>query len=213
VRRWRHRLAAIRLALAVPAGAAVMTAALVLGGGWAVAVTGGWSTTALVLLASIWLHLGRMDARQTAAQARVNDFSRSTADLIVLAASVASLVSVSLTLVEAGRHHGADKALLIALAFASVALSWASVHTIYALRYGDLYYSDPGSKGIDFPQEPDYLDFAYLALTLGMTYQVSDTSLSARVMRRTAIRHALLSYLFGAVIVAVAINAVASLLK
>jgi len=205
--------AAQRLAIAAPAGIAVLVAALLADGGWAVAATGGWSTTALVFVASIWLHLGRMDATQTAAHARTEDPSRTVADLVLLAASVASLVAVSLTLLEAGRHHGADKVLLIALAFASVALSWTSVHTIYALRYGGLYYSDPGSKGIDFPQAPDYLDFAYLALTIGMTYQVSDTSLAARVMRRTAIRHALLSYLFGAVIVAVAINAVASLLK
>jgi uncharacterized membrane protein len=80
------------------------------------------------------------------------------------------------------------------------------------LRYALLYYSDePG--GIDFgPAEPpSYRDFAYLALTLGMTFQVSDTALGTTVMRATALRHALLSYLFGAIILAVAINLVAGL--
>jgi uncharacterized membrane protein len=56
------------------------------------------------------------------------------------------------------------------------------------------------------------VDFAYLAFTIGMTFQVSDTNLTAKPIRRTALRHALISYLFGAVIVALVINIVASLL-
>jgi uncharacterized membrane protein len=69
--------------------------------------------------------------------------------------------------------------------------------------------------GIAFNEKdpPDYVDFAYVALTIGLTFQVSDTDLSSKQMRRTALRHALLSYLFGAVIVALTINVVASLLS
>jgi uncharacterized membrane protein len=69
--------------------------------------------------------------------------------------------------------------------------------------------------GIEFNQDdrPNYRDFIYFALTIGMTYQVSDTNLTDRVMRHLVTRHALLSYLFGAVIVALAINTVASLLQ
>jgi len=82
---------------------------------------------------------------------------------------------------------------------------------VYTLRYADLYYQHEG--GLDFNQteEPDYRDFAYLAFTIGMTYQVSDTNLRLKAVRRTALRHALLSYLFGAVIIAMTINIVASL--
>jgi uncharacterized membrane protein len=67
--------------------------------------------------------------------------------------------------------------------------------------------------GIDFNQhdDPDYHDFAYLAFTIGMTYQVSDTDLTTRAVRRTALRHALLSYVFGTAIIAVTINVVAGL--
>jgi uncharacterized membrane protein len=99
----------------------------------------------------------------------------------VVSASVCSLVPVGLTVLSAGRHHGTDKVLLILLATSVVALSWALVHTVYALRYGDLYYATP-TGGIDFNDsgEPDYRDFAYLALTIGMTYQVSDTNLTTR---------------------------------
>ena len=108
----------------------------------------------------------------------------------------------------------ATKALLIALAIAVVSLSWLTVHTLYLVRYGDLYYSDP-IGGIDFNDDepPDYRDFAYLALTIGMTFQVSDTSLTSKAMRRVAIRHALLSFLFVAVIGALSINTVATLLQ
>jgi uncharacterized membrane protein len=131
----------------------------------------------------------------------------------VLAASVASLVAIGYMLITAGNRHGATKALLILLAVGVVAVSWLTVHTLFTLRYGDVYYGDP-IGGVDFNDDepPDYLDFAYLALTIGMTFQVSDTSLTSKRMRHVAIRHALLSFLFVAVIVALAINSVASLL-
>jgi uncharacterized membrane protein len=100
------------------------------------------------------------------------------------------------------------------LAVASVAASWALVHTLYMLRYAVLYYSETVG-GINFNQSrrPTFADFAYLAFTIGMTYQVSDTNLTTKAVRRTATRHALLAFLFGSVIVALLINTVASLLR
>ena len=170
-----------------------------------VAIAAAWGAAALASVSSIWIRVGRWDPAETAAHARAEDVSQSVADLIVVSASVCSLVPVGLTILSAGRHHGTDKVLLILLATSVVALSWALVHTVYALRYGDLYYATP-TGGIDFNDsgEPDYRDFAYLALTIGMTYQVSDTNLT---------RHALLAFLFGSVIVALLINTVASLLR
>ncbi len=91
--------------------------------------------------------------------------------------------------------------------------SWATVHAPCSrfVTHGS-FYADPVG-GIDFHVDdpPDYVDLAYVALTIGMTFQVSDTDLTARSIRRTAIRHALLSYLFGAVIVAITINIVGTL--
>jgi uncharacterized membrane protein len=158
--------------------------------------------------------IGPKDAAATAEHARSEDFSRGTADLIVLGASVASLVAVAVTLVLAGQAHDGRKAALVTLTVLTVALAWGLVHTVFTLRYGDLYYGHPVG-GIDFNEDdkPDYRDFAYLALTIGMTFQVSDTNLQAKPIRRNAIRHALLSYVFGAVIVAITINIVASLLS
>jgi uncharacterized membrane protein len=96
----------------------------------------------------------------------------------------------------------------------SVVLAWASVHSVFTLRYASTYYVESGG-GVDFNQKqpPRYSDFAYLAFTLGMTFQVSDTDLTTGTIRRLALRHALLSYLFGAVIVALVINVIGSLLK
>ena len=95
-----------------------------------------------------------------------------------------------------------------------MALSWIMVHTVFTLRYARSYYSNPRG-GIDFNESdlPTYLDFAYLALTIGMTFQVSDTNLTSKSIRRIALAHAALSYLFGAVMVALVINVVASLLQ
>ena len=90
--------------------------------------------------------------------------------------------------------------------------SWAVIHTVFALRYARIYYTGPDG-GANFHQEepPCYSDFAYLAFTIGMTYQVSDTELNTKGFRRNVLRHSLLSYLFGTVIVALTINLVAGL--
>jgi uncharacterized membrane protein len=99
-----------------------------------------------------------------------------------------------------------------AVGILSVAASWVAVHTVFMLRYARLYYR-AGATGIDFHQKdaPAYRDFAYLAFTIGMTYQVSDTDLNARRIRSTALGQAMLSFLLGAIILAVTINLVAGL--
>ena len=116
-------------------------------------------------------------------------------------------------LIKAATLQGDLKTVLATVAVASVVLSWASVHAIFTLRYAHLFYSEGG--GIDFHAgryQPTYGDFLYVALTVGMTFQVSDTDLTHMAIRRAAIRHAMLSYLFGVVVVAITINVVASLL-
>jgi len=114
--------------------------------------------------------------------------------------------------VRAGQTQGSVELFRVGLGLVSVVLSWALVHTVFTLRYAHLYYTGQVG-GIDFnqPALPAYVDFAYLAFTIGMTFQVSDTSLQSGVIRRTALRHALLSYLFGTGILATTINLVASL--
>jgi uncharacterized membrane protein len=212
--RGRNGLAARRLTAGSVAGLAAATGTAAFGAEWQVAVSLGWCALALVILVWVWATIGSKDSEATAEHARSEDFSRATADLVLLGASVASLVAVAMTLVLAGHAHDGRKAGLITLTILTVALAWLLVHTVFTVRYGDLYYADPVG-GIDFNEDdkPDYRDFAYLALTIGMTFQVSDTDLQAKPIRRNAIKHALLSYAFGAVIVAITINIVASLLS
>jgi hypothetical protein len=101
--------------------------------------------------------------------------------------------------VKAANAMGGTKAYLLTVGMVSVVLAWGVVHTIFTLRYARIYYTG-GDGGVDFNEKipPDYTDFAYLAFTIGMTFQVSDTNLTSKSMRRTALRHALISYLFGA---------------
>ena len=134
--------------------------------------------------------------------------------MFLLVAAVASLLAVGLVIVTAGGGGGLAQGLQVGLGVASVILSWTVVHTVYTLRYARLYYGG-SDGGVDFNADdpPRYADFANLAFTIGMTYQVSDTDLKTKEIRGTALRHALLSYLFGTVIVATTINLVAGLSK
>jgi uncharacterized membrane protein len=180
---------------------------------WQVAILLGWDIMAAAYLVWVWWTLWRKPATETARVARTIDDSRTSADILLISASVASLVGVGLALLKASSQHGASRAWITAVTIATVALSWGVVHTVYAVRYADLFYRRGG--GITFPgdDEPAYRDFAYLAFTVGMTYQVSDTGLTSAEMRRTVLRHSLLSYLFGTAVIAMTINVVASLLN
>jgi uncharacterized membrane protein len=180
---------------------------------WQVASLIGWSAAAAVFIASVWLSVGRMDGEATAAFATREDDSRATADLILISASAASLLGVALTLLKASGESASSRVFISAIGTMSVILSWGAVHIVFMLRYARLYFANGG--GIDFNDEqiPTYLDFAYVAFTIGMTYQVSDTAVTVRDIRSTAFRHALLSYVFGTGVVAMLINVVAGLLN
>lgn len=177
---------------------------------WELAPLVGWDVLCAVLLVWNWVTIARSDADETAELAVVDDPSAGSTDLLVLFAAVASLAGVALVLLRTSGHSVAP----VALAVVSVVLSWALVHTVFALRYARLYYSGTGG-GVDFNQKepPDYLDFAYVAFTVGMTFQISDTNLTTSPIRHTVLRHALLSYLFGSVIVAGAINLIAGAIR
>ena len=178
---------------------------------WRIGVLGGWDTTALLLLLSLWPTIWPMDGDETAAHALREDPSKAFADLLIIAACLASLLGVLLVILG-GKDKGANQGLSVGVAVASVLVSWTLVHSNFTTRYARLYYTGVDG-GIDFKsdEKPQYSDFAYVAFTLGMTYQVSDTDLQSQVMRRTAFRHALISYVFGAVIIAATINLVAGL--
>jgi uncharacterized membrane protein len=198
------------------------SACLGIGGGVLAAVLGagriapliGWDTLALVFCGWVWISVWGLDAEGTQQHARRDDPSRELADLMMLGAAVASLVAVGAVLFGAGHAAGNAKYYQAGLALFSVFMSWALVHTVFMLKYARLYYTEPVG-GIGFNQEANarYSDFAYLAFTVGMTFQVSDTNVSDGDIRRAVMRQALLSYPLGAVIIAAAINLVSGLAK
>jgi uncharacterized membrane protein len=184
---------------------------------WELAVLAGWDAAALAFLLSIWPIILRADSSNAEQWARREDETRGSATLLLLGASVASLLGVGFVISLAGRESGPPRALLVGVAVLTVVLSWTVVNTVYTLRYADLHF---GSRavGIAFgdsagQQPPTYRDFAYVAFTIGMCYQVSDTTVRDPRIRRTVLFHALLSYLFGVVIVGGSVNLIAGLLR
>src|SRR4051812_884742 len=145
---------AARRAIAGGAGGAVAAAvAVAANASWSVAALCAEDAAALVFLAWVWLTVGGADASTTARLARAEDASRAAAEAVLVGAGAASLIAVIFTLGQAGNTGAPDRGLLTGLALASVALAWASVHTVYLLRYARVYYSPPDG-GIDFGAEP-----------------------------------------------------------
>jgi len=207
-----HRPAALRLAIAAAVGLAGGVTADYLGPPIEAALV-GWDLTALTYLVLTWPAIWRMDGHRTRRLAVAEDQTRGWTDALLFIAAVSSLLGLGLLLVVNAR--GGDAPLqALGVGLAGVLLSWALIHTIYTLRYARLFYEEERG-GIDFHQQhlPAYSDFAYVAFTVGMTFQVSDTDLTTRPMRATVLRHALVSYLFGAVIVATTINLLAQLAR
>ena len=171
-----------------------------------------WVAAAITWTAPVWLSIVPMDHDHTRRNATREDPHGPFADALLLTASVAALGAVILGILKAAHAGGTEKPVLLASGIAAIVASWAVVHTVFTLRYAAIYYRDP-EGGVDFNEDerPSYADFAYLSFTLGMTYQVSDTDLTTKAMRHTALRHALLSYLLGTVIIAATINLAAGL--
>ena len=201
-----------RVGICAVAGLFVFAVAMVVAP-WQVATLIGWDITAVAWVAWVGFSVLNKDAAATRRLATLEDDSRAAADALLVSASLASLVGVAFALLKAASATGSGHALITAVAAGTVVASWGTIHTLFALRYARLYYAEGG--GIDFHDDrlADYGDFAYVAFTLGMTYQVSDTDLKSKAIRMTALRHALLSYLFGTVVVAMTINVVAGLLS
>lgn len=178
--------------------------------GWRFALA-GWISTAAVYVCWTWLIVGRMDAKETRRYATREDPTRWIADVVIVTASIASLGGVGYV-VAAGSRSGAEAIAAAIVGIVTVAASWVAVHTLYTVHYARLYYSgEPGGINFHDPEPPRFRDFAYVAFTVGMTYQVSDTEIGLTSIRATVLRHALLSYLLGAVVLAVTINLIAGL--
>ncbi len=179
-----------------------------------------WDVGSLALVASAVVMAVRCRGDAVMADnAERQDEGEWTVFWITLAGAVASFVAVTVVLHAVKDMEPLDRQLHVALASATLLLSWLLTHIIFALRYAHEYYArTPGvakvDGGLEFPgdESPDYWDFAYFAIVIGMTFQVSDVQITSRKLRRLATVHGLLAFLFNTVIVALTVNIAAGLL-
>ncbi|MBC7542684.1 MAG: DUF1345 domain-containing protein [Candidatus Sericytochromatia bacterium] len=172
-----------------------------------------WDAFALAYLVLIWGVVVQATPEHTRAYAKREDPSRRTIFTLLLLGSIASFFAAVVFLDHSGTLSSQASSLFYALCIAALVMGWLLTHTLYALHYAHLYYgSGHSASGLAFPgdEEPDDFDFIYFAITIGMTFQVSDIVITQRRLRRVVIRHAMLSFVFATVIIAITINLVAS---
>lgn len=191
-----------------------MALAAVLSGRPHYAAAVGWIAVSVVFLLWTWAVIWRMDAaatRQHALQFE-RDGTRRISHVIVIGACLAAFGGVGYLLAATS----GDKPDLAAgiVGILSVFGSWFVVHTVYMLRYARLYYNAPDKQqpGMDIGGDPPtYLDFAYIAFSIGMCYSVPDISLTNRKLRMTVLSQGMVSYVFGTFIIAMTLNLVGGL--
>jgi uncharacterized membrane protein len=206
----QRRIISWRRLLLCLSGGVVAAAVVIAAGVPELSVLAGWTVAGAGVLVWVWRVSWPQDHGGTKRLAEEEGSTHAT-DMVVLVAAVASLAAVVVALARSGDGDTVGITSVV-LGVLAVILSWALVNTVFALKYARLYYSG-GDGGIDFHQDqpPAYSDFAYLAFTVGMSFAVSDTEPAGTEIRKTALVHALLSYLFGTVVIAVAVNLVTNL--
>ncbi len=180
---------------------------------------GAWDAGAALYLLLIAILFGTAPAQAMPARAEAQQEGEWTLFWLVVAGitvSFAAIVSEFSTMKSAA--HG-QLGLKLGLVVATLLLSWLLTHAVFALRYAhEFYETSPDGRslagGLEFPSEPcpDYWDFLYFALVLGMTFQVSDVQITSRKLRRLATLHGFLGFTFNTVIVALTVNLASGLL-
>ncbi len=175
----------------------------------------GWIVFALTLLGLIWVSFLTVHPRQLPQLASLQDSSRLVLFVLVIGAAVGSLGAILSLLTKVKGLPQAQLSHHLSISVVAVVCSWLLVHTLFALRYAHLYYTNAKEKQLDFPNtpEPDYVDFAYFSFIIGMTSQVSDVAITSGVMRRLALLQGVLSFAFNTIIIALTINIMATLLQ
>jgi uncharacterized membrane protein len=181
-----------------------------------------WTGFALMLTSLSWGTIFSVHPLEMKKIAKIQDSSRTLIFVFILTAALVCLFVVVLLLQSTKNLTGQTLTLHILLSVAAVISSWVLVHTLFVFRYAHLYYqSRPKGKaqdkyleGLEFPEEdePDYLDFSYFSFVIGMTFQVSDVTISSKQIRRLALLHGLISFAFNTVIVALSINVISGMM-
>lgn len=174
----------------------------------------GWDTTIAVYLALTYAMIWRTPVERIRKRAAEQDEGAQFILVLSIVATFASLGAVMLALIGS-KQAGASTGVILAVA--TILLSWTFVHTIFTFHYAHEYYGERRDGiigGLTFPEDPnpDYRDFLYFSLVIGMTSQVSDVQVSSKVIRRTVAIHGVLSFFFNLVVLALTVNMIAALL-
>ena len=205
-----------KLAIAILVGIAVAIAVAPLSLHWGARILAGWNVGVATYLVLTLSMMWRADVARIRRRAAEQDEGAAFILLLSIVATFASLVAVVFALGNANQGTG-NAALHVVLAFTTILLSWIFVHTIFSFHYAHEYYGERGDGkigGLRFPddREPDYRDFLYFSLVIGMTSQVSDVAITSKVIRRVAAVHGVLSFFFNLVVLALMVNMVANLI-
>lgn len=198
---WRGHLARFTVCAAIGAAAGALSRLAVEP---RLAAPIGWDAAALSYVAHVWFKLAPATAEEIMKWSAEEDEGRWAITLVLTAAVAASVVAI-FDMASRGST---------ALAALTILCSWALLHTVFAAHYARRCFADAlESPGLDFPGEhPRFVDFAYYAFTIGMTFQTSDVETRSSAMRRLTLVHALLSFVFNTVIIAISVGLASGLI-
>ena len=175
----------------------------------------GWDAGLLLYLVAAYQIIGLCNVEQLRRRAAREDEGQSAILVLTVASALFSLGAI-LFLLGAVPGGPTRNPLHLVLAAVTIFLSWAFIHTIFALHYAHEYHSERGGRsgGLGFPGsgEPDYWDFVYFSFVIGMTSQVSDVAITDKTIRRTATAHGVISFIFNVALLALTVNIAGSAL-
>ncbi|WP_343698049.1 DUF1345 domain-containing protein [Flavobacterium sp.] len=169
-----------------------------------------WLAFSFTHLFFAWFTILTCHVQELKKIAKDQDSNRTVLSLFILLTTAVSLLGILFLYISADEKTGITLLAHILMTLTSVGTAWAIVHTTFAFKYAHLHYCH---SGLDFPgdQEPDYLDFVYFSFVIGTTFQVSDVAILEKKIRRTALVHGVLSFIFNTTILALTINIVSSI--
>lgn len=196
---------------------AVVTAALAVLTDWrpATRLLVGWDIAIALYLGLAFSVMARADVHRIRRNAALQDEGQFAILVLTVAAALASLAAILAQLGTSAGSVGGRQPMNLVLAALTIMLSWALIHTIFALHYAHEFYDESAGRGMAFPGgdlEPDYWDFVYFSFVIGMTSQVSDVGVTSKVIRRTVAAHGIVSFVFNAALLALTVNIAASAL-
>lgn len=212
---WIERLALRRLPLGLNLAGLMLLVPLA----WPTRLLLAWSVGAMVYLSLAWSLALRLDAHRTRARALALDPPGWLAFSMAVLSMLASVAAIAMLLTAQVGPQDAVQALHMGLALLALAAAWVLIHTLFAFRYAHMYYHarwQPAgaAPALLFPggEAPDYADFLYYALVVGMTSQVSDVQVQSRSLRRLTLVQSVLAFVFNMFVLALGINVLAGLL-